>query len=73
MTKVAILNYLEETITIVVISEELLKFYDSDIEVCLIENSKNYNTRDCHWMKLGTDKFGNFDVISEVLETRKNV
>ena len=72
MVKVAILNYLEETITIITISEELLKHYDSDIEVCLIENAKNYNTRDCHWMKLGVDKFGNFDVMSEVLETVKN-
>lgn len=70
MTKVIVLNYKTEEVTIVTISNDLIDQYNGFVSDCLIENAKCYND-DCDFLELDTDKFGNFVVGEEVLDTIK--
>lgn len=71
MRKLAILNYFTGNIAIVSVSEELVKYYNGNLEDLLSENSLLY-TNTCNWMELKIDNFGNFKVQSEILNERKS-
>lgn len=71
MTKVIVLNYVIGNVTIVTISDTLMQHYECDVEECLIENAECYVHVNCDYLVLDTDKFGNFEVDEEVLDTIK--
>lgn len=72
MKKVAILDYLSLGISIISISDNLLKEYDNNIEEILMENSLSYKGGMCDWTELNIDSFGNFNITNEILNERKS-
>lgn len=71
MTKVIVLNYVTNGLTIVTISDKLISHYDGDITECLLENADCFIDVNCDFLELDIDKFGNFEVDEEVLDTIK--
>ena len=72
MKKVIITDYFSGAITIVSISDELIKEFNGDIESLLLENSRAYIASSCDWFDAPLDEFGNIQVQHELLNERKS-
>lgn len=72
MKKIVITDFFTGKITIVSLSDEIIKDYDNDVESILIENSTSYIQTCCEWFDAPLDEFGNIEIRHELINERKS-
>lgn len=72
MKRIVITDFFSGKITIVSLSDEIIKEYNNDVESILIENSLSYIPSSCEWFDAPLDEFGNINVSQELINERKS-